>query len=62
MNATQCVFITTFFEDTEVAFYNLHSDASAKFHGVILELSINTIRNYFLEKKYVFSAKKEVTI
>jgi putative flippase GtrA len=56
------VFTTVIFWGTEMAFYYLIPNSSAKYIGAIIGLSIGYIIKYFLDKKYVFIHKSEVIV
>lgn len=55
------VFTTIIFWGTEIAFHALSSDPNAKYLGVVIGLSIGYVIKYFLDKKFVFIHKEEVT-
>lgn len=55
------VFTTIIFWGTEIAFDTLFQDPNAKYLGAVIGLSIGYIIKYFLDKKYVFIHKKEIT-
>jgi putative flippase GtrA len=56
------VFTTIIFWGTEMAFYYLVPDPGAKYIGAVIGLSIGYIIKYFLDRKYVFIHKEEVSI
>jgi len=55
------VFTTIIFWGTEIAFDTLFQDPNAKYLGAVIGLSIGYIIKYFLDKKYVFIQKEEIT-
>ena len=55
------VFTTIIFWGTEIAFDALSQDHNAKYLGAVIGLSIGYIIKYFLDKKYVFIHREEVT-
>lgn len=55
------VFTTIIFWGTEIAFDALSQDPNAKYLGAVVGLSIGYVIKYFLDKKYVFIHKEEVT-
>ena len=55
------VFTTIIFWGTEIAFDTLFQDPNAKYLGAIIGLSIGYFIKYFLDKKFVFIHKEEVT-
>jgi len=55
------VFTTIIFWGTEIAFDTLSQDPNAKYLGAVIGLSIGYIIKYFLDKKFVFIHKEEVT-
>jgi len=56
------VFTTVIFWGTEMAFYYLVPNPNAKYIGAVIGLSIGYIIKYFLDKRFVFIHKEEVTI
>ncbi len=56
------VFTTIIFWGTEIAFDTLSQDPNAKYLGAVIGLSIGYVIKYFLDKKYVFIHKEEVTV
>lgn len=56
------IFTTIIFWGTEMLFYYLSSDPDAKYAGAVIGLTVGYIIKYFLDKKYVFIHKEEVTI
>ena len=56
------VFTTMIFWGAEIAFNTLFQDPNAKYVGALIGLTIGYIIKYFLDKKYVFIHKDEVTI
>ena len=56
------VFTTVIFWGSEIAFDTLSQDPNAKYLGAIIGLSVGYIIKYFLDKKYVFIHKEEVTV
>ncbi len=56
------VFTTIIFWGTEIAFDTLYEDPNAKYLGAVIGLSIGYVIKYFLDKKFVFIHKKEVTL
>ncbi len=56
------VFTTIIFWGSEIAFDTLSQDPNAKYLGAIIGLSVGYIIKYFLDKKYVFIYKEEVTV
>lgn len=55
------VFTTIIFWGTEIAFGTFSQDPNAKYLGAVIGLSIGYIIKYFLDKKYVFIHKEEIT-
>ncbi len=55
------VFTTIIFWGTEIAFDTFSQDPNAKYLGAVIGLSIGYVIKYFLDKKYVFIHKEEVT-
>jgi putative flippase GtrA len=55
------VFTTIIFWGTEIAFDHLSQDPNAKYLGAVIGLSIGYIIKYFLDKKFVFIHKEEIT-
>jgi putative flippase GtrA len=55
------VFTTIIFWGTEIAFHTLYSNPNAKYLGAAIGLSGGYITKYFLDKKFVFIHKKEIT-
>jgi len=55
------VFTTIIFWGTEIAFDHLSQDPNAKYLGAVIGLSIGYVIKYFLDKKFVFIHKEEVT-
>jgi putative flippase GtrA len=56
------VFTTIIFWGTEIAFDILYQDPNAKYLGAVIGLSIGYVIKYFLDKKYVFIYKEEITV
>ena len=56
------VFTTIIFWGTEISFDALFQDPNAKYLGAVIGLSIGYVIKYFLDKKYVFIHKEEVTL
>jgi putative flippase GtrA len=56
------VFTTVIFWGTEMAFYYLVPNPNAKYIGAVIGLSIGYIIKYFLDKRFVFIHKEEVSI
>ena len=56
------VFTTIIFWATEIAFDALSQDPNAKYLGAVIGLSIGYVIKYFLDKKYVFIHKEEITV
>jgi putative flippase GtrA len=56
------VFTTVIFWGTEMAFYYLVPNPKAKYIGAVIGLSIGYIIKYFLDKRFVFIHKEEVSI
>ena len=56
------VFTTIIFWGTEIAFDTLSQDPNAKYLGAVIGLSIGYVIKYFLDKKYVFIHKEEVSV
>ena len=55
------VFTTIIFWGTEITFDTLSQDPNAKYLGAIIGLSIGYVIKYFLDKKFVFIHKEEIT-
>jgi putative flippase GtrA len=55
------VFTTIIFWATEIAFDALSQDPNAKYLGAVIGLSIGYVIKYFLDNKYVFIDKEEIT-
>ena len=55
------VFTTIIFWGTEMAFYYLVPDPNAKYIGAVIGLGIGYVIKYFLDRKYVFIHKEEVS-
>jgi putative flippase GtrA len=55
------VFTTIIFWGTEIAFDHLSQDPNAKYLGAVIGLSIGYVIKYFLDKKFVFIHKEEIT-
>ena len=55
------VFTTIIFWGTEMGFYYLVPDPNAKYLGAVIGLSIGYVIKYFLDKKFVFIHKEEIT-
>ena len=55
------VFTTIIFWGTEIAFDALSQDPNAKYLGAVIGLSIGYVIKYFLDKKFVFIHKEEIT-
>ena len=55
------VFTTVIFWSTEIAFDALMDAGYAKYIGAVVGLSVGYVIKYFLDKKYVFIDKKEVS-
>ena len=56
------VFTTIIFWGTEIAFDKLFQGPNAKYLGAVIGLSIGYVIKYFLDKKYVFIHKEEITV
>jgi len=56
------VFTTIIFWGTEIAFDILFQDPNAKYLGAVIGLSIGYVIKYFLDKRYVFIHKEEITV
>lgn len=56
------VFTTIIFWGTEITFNTIFESPYAKYVGAIIGLSIGYVIKYFLDKKYVFIHKPEVTL
>ena len=56
------VFTTIIFWGVEIAFDILSQDPNAKYLGAVIGLSIGYVIKYFLDKKYVFIYKEELTV
>jgi len=55
------VFTTIIFWGTEISFDTLSQDPNAKYLGAVIGLSIGYVIKYFLDRKFVFIYKEEVT-
>jgi len=55
------VFTTIIFWGTEIAFDALSQDPNAKYLGAVIGLSIGYVIKYFLDKKFVFIHKEEIS-
>lgn len=55
------VFTTIIFWGTEMGFYYFIPTPNAKYLGAVIGLSIGYVIKYFLDKKFVFIHKEEVT-
>ena len=55
------VFTTIIFWGAEMGFYYLIPDPNAKYLGAVIGLSIGYVIKYFLDKKFVFIHKEEIT-
>ena len=55
------VFTTIIFWGTEIAFDFMFANENAKYIGAVIGLSIGYVIKYFLDKKFVFIHKEEVT-
>jgi putative flippase GtrA len=55
------IFTTIIFWATEIAFDALSQDPNAKYLGAVIGLSIGYVIKYFLDNKYVFIDKEEIT-
>ena len=55
------IFTTIIFWATEIAFDALSQDPNAKYLGTVIGLSIGYVIKYFLDRKYVFIDKEEIT-
>ena len=56
------VFTTIIFWGTEIVFHTLFQDPNAKYIGAVIGLSVGYVIKYFLDKKFVFIHKEEVTL
>jgi len=56
------IFTTIIFWGTEIGFNALFESHNAKYIGAVIGLTIGYIIKYFLDKKYVFIHKEEVTL
>ncbi len=56
------VFTTIIFWGTEIAFDTFSQNPNAKYLGAVIGLSIGYVIKYFLDKKFVFIHKKEVSV
>jgi len=55
------VFTTIIFWGTEITFYKIFDDSNAKYLGAVIGLSIGYIIKYFLDKKFVFIDKEQIS-
>jgi putative flippase GtrA len=55
------VFTTIIFWGTEITFDALYQSSYAKYIGAVLGLSIGYVIKYFLDKKFVFIHKEEMS-
>ena len=56
------VVTTIIFWGMEIAFDTLFQDPNAKYLGAVIGLSIGYVIKYFLDKRYVFIHKEEITV
>jgi len=56
------IFTTIIFWGVEIAFDTISQDPNAKYLGAVIGLTIGYIIKYFLDKKYVFIHKLEITV
>ena len=55
------IFTTIIFWATEIAFDAISQDPNSKYLGAVIGLSIGYVIKYFLDNKYVFIDKEEIT-